>query len=97
MNRSLAYGGADGSAATVKAGRGPPGGSPEPALAAPAPKTAVERLLTHELGGEIVAEHALDPGETPEDAEDLAALNDDIETDDPDHTDPGLFDTDGED
>ena len=76
---------------------GPPGGSPEPALAAPAPKTAVERLLTHELGGEIVAEHALDPGETPEDAEDLAALNDDIETDDPDHTDPGLFDTDGED
>ena len=50
----------------------------------------------HDLGGQIVAEHAADPAETPE-AEDVSALVDDSETDSSDHSDPGLFDNDGED
>ena len=67
-----------------------------PAAAGRGPQTAVERLLLNELGGEIVAEHAADPAETP-DAEDLSALDEVIETDCPDTSDPGLFDNDGED
>jgi hypothetical protein len=71
----------------------------EPLAPAPAgrePQSAVERLLVGELGGQIVAEHVADPAETP-DAEDLSALGDEIEAEDPDQGDPGLFDNDGED
>ena len=61
------------------------------------PKSELERLLMNELGGQIVAEHAVDPAETPDDSEDLSAIVDDTENNAPDESDPGLFDTDGED
>ena len=67
-----------------------------PAVAGHEPKTAVERLLMNELGGEIVAEHAADPSVAPDD-EDMSALADEIETDGSEQSDPGLFDNDGED
>jgi hypothetical protein len=51
----------------------------------------------HDLGGQIVAEHAVDPGATPDDAEDISAVIEEAEISAPDPGDPGLFDTDGED
>ena len=60
------------------------------------PQTELERLM-HEIGGEIVAEHITDPAETPDDAEDLSAVDATTESDSPDDSVPGLFDTDGED
>jgi len=58
------------------------------------PKSELERLLMNEMGGHIVATHA-GPVAEGDDAEDLSAVEDEIEL--PSQDGPGLFDTDGED
>ena len=59
------------------------------------PKSELERLLMHDLGGQIIGEHAA-PDSAGE-LESATADGDDIETADPGQDGPGLFDTDGED
>ena len=58
-----------------------------------APKSELERLLTEELGGRIVGEHAAPSASGDDDAGDI----EDEETAGPGQEGPGLFDNDGED
>ncbi len=58
------------------------------------PKSALERLLTEDLGGQIVAEHSA-PRAQGDDAEALAEMTEEMAG--PGQEGPGLFDTDGED
>jgi DNA polymerase-3 subunit gamma/tau len=60
------------------------------------PKSELERLLTDELGGHIVAQHDM-PGSGGGDAGAMAELEEDPESADLGQDGPGLFDTDGED
>ncbi|NTU71723.1 MAG: DNA polymerase III subunit gamma/tau [Coriobacteriia bacterium] len=66
----------------------------DPEQPAPEPKSSLERLLMHDLGGEIIGEHA------PQSDDDL--LGDEADDDGSDHPgpgpdDPGLFDDEGDD
>ena len=59
------------------------------------PKSELERLLMHDLGGQIIGEHAAPPSDD-DTAENVAAPNEQADSAGPGQDGPGLFDTEGE-
>ncbi len=84
----------------VEVDEAPPAPEPEDekvfSAATGEPKSELERLLTHDLGGQIIGEHAA-PSADDGSAEDDVEIEDDTDSADLGQDGPGLFDTEEED